>query len=128
MSSLKYIELKSGYSDNGPAWIALVDGSKSGRTIYFNGLALKRASGIKGNYIDTVSRAEYWVSGVKKSGTNRHSAGSGRVLVEAAALPELLKQLGTTTLDSKVFAVTNDIRPTSAGEFVASENSSRESE
>src|SRR5262245_5530489 len=44
---LKYIELKSGYADNGPAWIANVSISKTGRTIYFNGRALKRTkSGI----------------------------------------------------------------------------------
>jgi hypothetical protein len=29
---LRYIELKSGYSDNGPAWIAYVMESKTGRT------------------------------------------------------------------------------------------------
>ncbi len=33
---LRYIELKSGYSDNGPAWIGYVTPSKTGRTIYFN--------------------------------------------------------------------------------------------
>jgi hypothetical protein len=34
---LKYIELKSGHSDNGPAWIGYVTPSKTGRTLYFNG-------------------------------------------------------------------------------------------
>jgi hypothetical protein len=38
---LKYLELKSGYSDDGPAWIAKVGVSKSGRTVYFQGKALK---------------------------------------------------------------------------------------
>ncbi|MFL9838337.1 hypothetical protein ABS768_12550 [Flavobacterium sp. ST-75] len=38
---IKYIELKSGYSDNGPAWIGLVTFSKTGRTVYFNGKAFK---------------------------------------------------------------------------------------
>lgn len=31
--ALKYIELKTGYNDNGPAWIARVKVSKSGRGI-----------------------------------------------------------------------------------------------
>jgi hypothetical protein len=32
---LKYIELKSGYSnDDGPAWIGYVTPSKTGRTLY----------------------------------------------------------------------------------------------
>jgi hypothetical protein len=37
---LKYIERKSGYRHNGPAWIRRVRSSRSGRTIYFNGRAL----------------------------------------------------------------------------------------
>ena len=38
---LKYIELKSGYNDNGPAWIGRVQQSRTGRTVYFNGMALR---------------------------------------------------------------------------------------
>jgi hypothetical protein len=30
-----YIELKTGYQDNGPAWIGRVKFSKTGQTIYF---------------------------------------------------------------------------------------------
>lgn len=30
---LKYIELKSGYNDDGPAWIGYVEFSKFGKTI-----------------------------------------------------------------------------------------------
>lgn len=33
---LMYIELKTGYSDDGPAWIGYVQTSKSKKTIYFN--------------------------------------------------------------------------------------------
>jgi len=36
LEDILYIELKTGYSDNGPAWIGRVRYSKSGRTIYFN--------------------------------------------------------------------------------------------
>ena len=32
---LMYIELKMGYSDDGPAWIGYVKTSKSKKTIYF---------------------------------------------------------------------------------------------
>jgi len=32
-----YIELRSGFSDNGSAWIGLVYFSMSGKTIYFDG-------------------------------------------------------------------------------------------
>ena len=37
---IRYIELKAGYNDNGPAWIGNVKESKSGKTIYFNDHAL----------------------------------------------------------------------------------------
>lgn len=33
---LLYVELKTGYSDDGPAWIGYVGRSKSGKTLYFN--------------------------------------------------------------------------------------------
>ena len=122
MTSVKYIELKSGFSDNGPAWIARVADSKSGRTIYFNGMALKRTSRGQGNYIDSATGAEYWVSGVKRRGTNRHWAGSGKILVEATALPDVLQALGTDSLDPHVFALTHAIAPTTAADFVAKEN------
>ena len=39
---IRYIELKTGYSDNGPAWIGNVKESKSGRTIYFNDHAFQK--------------------------------------------------------------------------------------
>ena len=59
---------------NGPAWIARVKLSKSGRIVYFNGKALKRAigGGISGNHVDLQTGEEYWVSGVKKDGLDRH--------------------------------------------------------
>jgi len=54
MGMLKYIELKSGYSDTGPAWIARVKVSRSGRTVYFNSEALNLSTGggVSGNYYD----------------------------------------------------------------------------
>lgn len=60
-TELKYIELKSGFSDNGPAWIGLVSFSKSGKTIYFNGKAFQSLNGrgIGGNYFDLESGDEY---------------------------------------------------------------------
>lgn len=33
---IMYIELKTGYSDDGPAWIGYVKTSKTKKTIYFN--------------------------------------------------------------------------------------------
>ena len=97
---LRYVELKTGHSDNGPAWIARVTTSKSGRTIYFNGRALLSAGGraSSGNYIDVESRDTYWVSGVKKNARDRHWAGGGIVWIETSAVAEYLATTGVSSL------------------------------
>jgi uncharacterized small protein (DUF1192 family) len=77
---------------------------------------------VQGNYLDSTTGDEYWVTGVKKRGAKRHWAGSGKVLVEAAAIDDMLQALGTTTLDRRVFTLTHDIARTTAAEFVAEEN------
>ena len=114
---LRYIELKSGYSDNGPAWIGYVTQSKTGRTVYFNGRGLMKLKGQRrgesgGNYIDMETGESFWVSGVKTNGQDRHWAGSGKILIEAAAVPEYLKTTNAQTLDTSRFEVTNSIRET----------------
>ena len=114
---LRYIELKSGNSDNGPAWIGYVIPSKTGRTLYFNGRALMKLKGQRrgesgGNYVDMQTGESFWVSGVKKNGEDRHWAGSGRVLIEAAALSQYLELIGASTFDRTRCEVTNTIRQT----------------
>ncbi len=120
---LKYIELKSGYNDNGPAWIGRVKASKSGRTLYFNGRALKRGvRGASGNYVDLRTGEFFWVSGVKRNSEDRHWAGSGKVLIEAAAVREYLAIVNRTELDKTRFLVTDKIRDTDPADFVGLEN------
>jgi hypothetical protein len=114
---LRYIELKSRHSDDGPAWIGYVIPSKTGRTLYFDGRALMKLKGQRrgasgGNYVDMETGESFWVSGVKKNGEDRHWAGSGKVLVEVAALPDYLKLIGTKTLDKSRCEVTDAIRQT----------------
>ena len=45
-------------------------------------MSLKKRHGVTGNYFDLATGDEYWVSGIKKQGTNRHWAGSGKIAVE----------------------------------------------
>ena len=124
--SLKYVELKSGHSDNGPAWIARVTMSKTGRTVYFNGKALKRTSrAIAGNHYDLETGDEYWVSGIKKDGRDRHWAGSGKIQIEASAVNEYLELVGNTKFDGFRFEVVADLPATDPTRFVALENESR---
>ena len=114
---LRYIELKSGYEDNGPAWIGYVTGSKTGRTFYFNGRGLMKLKGQRrgdsgGNYIDMETGESFWISGVKSNGEDRHWAGSGKVLIQAAAVAEYLQIIGAKKLDTSRYEVTTSIRET----------------
>lgn len=79
-----YVELKSGYQDNGPAWIGRVAFSKTGRTVYYQGKSLRRITGggVSANHRDIATGEEYWVSGVKKNREDRHWAGRGPVEVD----------------------------------------------
>jgi hypothetical protein len=122
MLNLRYIELKTGYRDNGPAWIGFVQLSKSGRTVYFDGKAFKRTRGISGNHRDLESGEEYWISGIKKDGRDRHWAGSGKISIEAAAVGEYLRVTGQSQLDSRKFVVCDSIRPTDPIRFLEIEN------
>lgn len=121
---LRYIELKSGHGDSGPAWIARVLVSRAGSTVYFDDRALKRmkGGGVSGNYVDLESGEEFWVSGVKKNGADRHWAGSGRVLVERAAVAEYLAARGIEKLNPKYHEITDDVKPTDVQRFAVLEN------
>ena len=83
-TKIMYIELKSGFGDNGPARIGRVTYSKSGRTVYYQGKAFQslKGRGVSGNYFDIDTGEEYWISGTKKDGTDRHWAGSGVIEID----------------------------------------------
>ena len=85
---IMYMELKTGYRDDGPARIGRVTFSKSGRSVYYKDKVFTRTGGqgILGNYrlVDrdpnragsdpwppTANYVEYWISGPKKSGEDR---------------------------------------------------------
>jgi len=109
---LKYIEKKTGHNNDGPAWIGNVAVSKSGRTVYFNGLAFKRVSGRSGaggNHQDVATGDEYWISNVKKNGADRHWSGNGIVKIERAAVEEYLDSVTATAVDASKHEVTDDI-------------------
>lgn len=122
---LRYIELKSGHHDNGPAWIGYVKFSRTRRTLYFNGKAFHRASGGYGassNYLDIETREAYWISGVKKRGSNRHTAGSGEITIERGAIAEYLRVTGAAELDRSRFIIADSILPADPSRFVEMEN------
>ncbi|MEM9646821.1 MAG: 1-deoxy-D-xylulose-5-phosphate synthase [Planctomycetota bacterium] len=82
---IMYVECKSSNSDPGRARICRVSFSNSGRTIYYGGLKLQRSTQTVcgGNVVDISSGQEYWVSGPKKNGHDRHWAVGGVVRVDS---------------------------------------------
>lgn len=101
---LLYVELKQGHS--GPAWIGYGQFSKSGNTVYFDGKVLKKGKGIVSNHYDIDTHEDYWISGVKKNGTDRHWAGSGKVFLDKTAVDDYLKLTGLTELPKNKFVLT----------------------
>ena len=104
---LTYIELKSGHSDNGPAWIGIVEFSKTGQTVYFDNKALKRLKipGSNANHYNIETGDEYWVSGVKKNGSDRHWAGHGKIMIDKNAIDKYLDYISQKELDLTKFEI-----------------------
>ena len=101
-----YIEHKN-RNDNGMAWIAAVNRSKSGRTVYFNGKSLQKRRGIFSNYVDIETGDEYWISGVKKDRSDRHWAGSGKIIVDSSILSDYLLFTGQSSLPKSRYEIVN---------------------
>ncbi len=102
---IRYIELKTGYNDNGPAWIGNVKESKSGKTIYFNDHAFQKYHGAYSNYIDIETGDEYWISRVKKNGEDRHWAGSGKITIDRKVIDEYLAIVNADKLDDSKYII-----------------------
>jgi|SRR6185437_1044660 len=122
-SEIKYIELKSGYHDDGPAWIGTVEFSKTRQTIYFNGQAFKGNG--HGLCFDIETKDVYWVTGVKKNGENRYWAGKGKIMIDRLLVNDYLKLKGWSCLDLNKYELV-DIEKTNKQRFVAIENGSLE--
>ena len=84
-----YVENKDGLIDGVQGRIGWVSFSKTGQTVYYRGRTLQKGSGISGNFLDVASGEEYWVSGVKRRGSNAHPAERGvSIEVDPDALEE----------------------------------------
>jgi len=70
-----YVELKSDYNDDGPAFIGWVTFSKTRKTVKVHGKNLERFQGGWANHFDTKTGDMYWVSAPKKDGLDRHENG-----------------------------------------------------
>jgi len=90
-----YIELKSDCGDRGPARIGRVRFSKSGSSVYYRGTRFEtlKGAGVSGNYSNVDTGEEYWISGCKKNGQDRHWAGSGAVEIDEDVREEYWTQI-----------------------------------
>lgn len=113
-SQIMYIELKTGFTDDGPAWIGKVDFSKSGRTAYFNNKAFKHAG--KGHYGDIETGENYWISGIKKNGEDRHVFGKGKIQIDKNIVAEYLKLIDFDELKPNKYEFV-DIQTTDKSRF-----------
>lgn len=104
-SEIIYVELKSGYSDNGPAWIGKGFYSRTRQTVYFNGQVFKRGKAIAGNHFDLESGDEYWISGVKKDGSDRHWAGGGKIVMDEESVFDYLQIIQRQELPKNKFII-----------------------
>ena len=90
---LMYVENKDGQIDGTAGRIGWVSFSKSGQTLHYRGRELAKVAGggVRGNFVDVLTREEYWVSGVKKSGSNAHHAEPVAIRIDADALDAYTK-------------------------------------
>ena len=85
-----FIENKDGYIDKFSARIGWVSFSKSGNTVYYKDKILRKikGGGIRGNFFDVATNEEYWISGIKKKGSNVHWSEPTDVAIDDDALSE----------------------------------------
>ena len=88
-----YIENKDGYIDGVTARIGWVGFSKTGRSVYYRGKTLTKVKGggIRGNFLDLETGEEYWITGIKKRGSNAHWAESANIHIDDDAIDEYEK-------------------------------------
>ena len=104
-TEILYVELIETKGHHGPAWIGYGQFNKSRRTIYFNGKVFGKGKGIIGNHFDIEQGDEYWISGVKKNGEDRHWAGSGKIQIDKSVINDYLQIIGENTLLKSKFIV-----------------------
>lgn len=94
---IMYIEFKSNQGDKGWARIGRVTLSKTGKTLYYLGKEFQslKGHGIGANFEDIKTGDQFWISGPKKNGQDRHWAGSGPVIIDEDVQEEYYSKIRT---------------------------------
>jgi hypothetical protein len=103
-SKLIYVEDKS-TGLTGEAWIGRGFYSRTGQTVYFNGQVFQRVKGYKYNHIDIETGAAYWISGVKKDGSDRLYNERLKIVLDASVIDEYLLHIGKSELPKNKFSI-----------------------
>jgi len=120
---LVYVELKTGFSDNGPAWIGKAFLSKTGKSTYFNGqIFLKGERHSPGNHLELVTGNSYWISGVKRNGEDRHWAGGGKIKIDKDSVADYLVLTKLDSLPAVKFEVVELDNKPKTQEFLQHQN------
>ncbi|WP_180277274.1 hypothetical protein [Chryseobacterium sp. 52] len=64
-----------------------------------------KTPGITGNHFDVETGEEYWVSGVKKNGQDRHQSGSGKIMLDKNSVEDYLKLVDFGIIDERNFTI-----------------------
>lgn len=102
-TKLIYVELKTGYNDDGPAWIGHGMYNRTGKTLYFNGQVFSGSS-TTGNHKHVGTGNQYWVSGVKKNGKDRRYA-AGKIYIDTDAVADYKQLRGIDKLPESIYTV-----------------------
>ena len=104
-TDIVYVEIENEANHDGKAWIGKCFFSKTKQTIYFNGNVYRKSKGFSSNYFDIESGNGFWISGVKKNGTDRHKFGKGLIEIDESIIEEYLKIINETELPKSKFKV-----------------------
>jgi hypothetical protein len=93
-SRIMYIENKS-QGLEGDARIGRVFFSKTGKTLYYRGLAFQslKGAGFKSNYYEVETGDEYWISGPRKDQNDRLYGGNRGVEIDEDVKDEYLSYI-----------------------------------
>ena len=67
--------------------------------------AFQHSSYYVGNFYDVETKEFYWISGIKKTGTNRHWAGGGHIQLDRTLVDEYLRLTNQKEIDKNLITL-----------------------
>lgn len=102
---LIYVELTNGLNHDEKAEIGFGFFNRTRSTVYFNGKILGKGKSTVGNFVNIETGEDYWVSGTKKNGQNRHWAGNGKIHIDETSITEYLNNTNQISLPKNKFII-----------------------